>query len=393
MTAHSALGPSAAHRWKACPGSVNAERLVRLANPDADGSSPFAEEGTRAHELCETLLNNPELPLPGDDIETMEDVDMLRHCLRYRDYCLNVAGESAMTFVEERVTMPRVHPDCFGTADFIAYRPEYKHLHIIDLKYGAGQFVEVHENPQAMLYAEGARQMMWDRHKISPRFYTVHIFQPRAMQGENIANYQFKNTRLDDFVTETAAQAIATQTDIDTFNPGDKQCHWCLANPCRARQQQMHDMLAEEFDELDDHDITDTMVRLIAESPLMTDAELSDWLAKAGSLKAFVAKIEALAYERAMDHHVLPGFKLVEGRGSYKPNREALEFILGDEVYQPPKLRSMTDLRKHLGTRAFDDTAKMYFRRMPGKPTLVKEDDPRREWSETADIKDMLDDL
>lgn len=388
MAKHSALGPSSAHRWKECAGSINAERLYRKAHPDSDDSSPYAEEGTRAHELCERLLNDLDLPQPGDDIETMEDADMLRHCLRYRDYCLTVAGEYAQTFVEVLVKMPRVHKDCYGTADFIAYIPEYKHLHVIDFKYGAGQFVEVYENPQAMLYAEGARQMMWDKYKMSPRNYTVHVFQPRAMQGENIASYQFTNTRLDDFVTETLTQALATETDTTSFNPGDKQCHWCLANPCKARQEQIAALFADEFDDLDDG-----FEGLSEYSPLLSDVEVASWLKRATALKQFVSKIESVAYERAMNNTSIPGFKLVEGRGSYQANNEALEFILGDVVYKEPTVRSMTDLKKRLGTSEFNAVAKQYYRRVAGKPTLVPEHDKRAEWNELGDMQSMFEEL
>ena len=361
---------------------------MRLANPNADESSPYAEEGTRAHELCERLLLNPDLPEPGDDIDMMEDTEMLRHALRYRDYCLNVGGDGAITGVEQRVKMPAIHKKCYGTADYFAYIPEYRHLHCIDLKYGAGQYVEVEENPQAMMYAEGVRQWLYDEHGISPRYYTVHIFQPRLMQGENIASYQFTAARLNDFVHETSLEAKATEYDIDKFVPGDKQCHWCLANPCRARQAQMHEMLAGEFDDLDDaiDDLKET-------SPLMSEDEIAAWLSKAEALKKFISSIEAMAYERAMNHTPIPGFKLVEGRGSYKPRPEALEFILGDEIYQPRKVRSMTDLKKHLGVTKFNEVAAPYYKRQPGKPTLVPEQDNRPEWSETGDIDAMLEDL
>lgn len=50
MSAHAQLGPSGASRWMACPGSV------RLSAGLPDESSPFAEEGTKAHELAEICL-------------------------------------------------------------------------------------------------------------------------------------------------------------------------------------------------------------------------------------------------------------------------------------------------------------------------------------------------
>ena len=47
---HSKLSPSSAHRWMACPGSV------RLEAQFPDESSPYAKEGTTAHELVESMM-------------------------------------------------------------------------------------------------------------------------------------------------------------------------------------------------------------------------------------------------------------------------------------------------------------------------------------------------
>ena len=50
--AHAKLGASNAHRWMACPGSVAAEDGL------PDQSSPFALEGTEAHDLGEKALGD-----------------------------------------------------------------------------------------------------------------------------------------------------------------------------------------------------------------------------------------------------------------------------------------------------------------------------------------------
>ena len=54
--AHSKIGPSAAHRWIACPGSVG------LSRGEPNRSSSFALEGTAAHELCEQIMRHGEEP-------------------------------------------------------------------------------------------------------------------------------------------------------------------------------------------------------------------------------------------------------------------------------------------------------------------------------------------
>lgn len=50
MSKHALLSPSSAHRWCNCPGSV------ALTKDLPNVSSPYAEEGTRAHRLAELAL-------------------------------------------------------------------------------------------------------------------------------------------------------------------------------------------------------------------------------------------------------------------------------------------------------------------------------------------------
>ena len=47
---HALLGASSAARWLACPASARATEGL------PDDETPYAAEGTRAHEMCETAL-------------------------------------------------------------------------------------------------------------------------------------------------------------------------------------------------------------------------------------------------------------------------------------------------------------------------------------------------
>ena len=50
MAKHAYLSASASHRWLACPPSA------KLCAELEDQSSPYAQQGTDAHELCEYLV-------------------------------------------------------------------------------------------------------------------------------------------------------------------------------------------------------------------------------------------------------------------------------------------------------------------------------------------------
>lgn len=50
MTSHAFLSASASHRWLACPPSA------KLCAEVPDEESPYAKQGTDAHELCQYLV-------------------------------------------------------------------------------------------------------------------------------------------------------------------------------------------------------------------------------------------------------------------------------------------------------------------------------------------------
>ena len=83
MTAHHPLGPSGGHRWMACPGSV------RLCSDLPDTSSPYAEEGTKAHRLTELCLRQglcANTPPDGPDEASTYPAEMREHVQTYLDY-------------------------------------------------------------------------------------------------------------------------------------------------------------------------------------------------------------------------------------------------------------------------------------------------------------------
>ncbi len=52
MAKHAYLAASASHRWLKCPPSA------KLCAQEEDKGSPYAQQGTDAHELCQYLLES-----------------------------------------------------------------------------------------------------------------------------------------------------------------------------------------------------------------------------------------------------------------------------------------------------------------------------------------------
>ena len=80
---HAKLSASGSERWLNCPGSVKAEEGY------ASTSSPFAQEGTLAHELAEVCLREGTDPtkLIGTELSSKVITEEMAYYVReYQDY-------------------------------------------------------------------------------------------------------------------------------------------------------------------------------------------------------------------------------------------------------------------------------------------------------------------
>lgn len=373
--AHSALGPSAAAKWSNCAAALSAEARFLELNPDYDDSNPAAEEGTRAHELADNILQDPDFDTSG------EEAEMLRHCLRYVDYCLEtgVGDLNAIRATEQRLYMPGIHADAYGTGDYSVYTPSDETLHTIDFKYGQGVFVEVEGNLQLVMYAEGARHFLEKEHGIKAKKFVMHIYQPRM---DNIASWEIDRTELRNKVAFLKKAALATRQIPNAYNPGEKQCQWCIAKPiCKAYKNHCLQTAQEAFDDIDpDPDLAKGLLT----DGIMSDEQVGDLLSRWGDITRMGEALKEYAHARALQGKKIPGYKLVDGRSSYTPNKATLEFLYGDDndIYKEPALKSKTEMRKLIGSKVFDaDMEELEtYKKTTGSPTLAPEDDRRAEW-------------
>ena len=356
MGTHALLSPSAAHRWMNCPPSA----CLELEFPSS--SSEVAAEGTAAHALCEHKLRKLLKLRSKRPHSDFEDDEMDRCSDDYVSFVQEQMGEipSPMVLVEQRLDLTRYVPEAFGTADCIIVCGD--RLHIVDFKYGMGVLVEAEHNPQMMLYALGALELLdgiYDIQKIS-----VSIFQPRR---ENVCTWSLPKEELlrwarDDLV-EKARLAYAGEGE---YCAGE-WCTFCRASVrCRARAEEKLRLAKEEF----------------KYPPLITDEEIEDVLGEIPELIKWANAILAYATDAAVNHgKEWTGFKIVEGRSvrRYKDEdavaREA-ESAGYTDIFDR-KLISLTQMEKLMGKKAFTDILGGLIEKPPGKPTLVPLSDKR----------------
>lgn len=370
MTVHAKLSASGAKKWLSCPGSV----VLEAQFPD-EGSA-YAQEGTNAHSLGEAKIRlavkeytNAKYQKAIKDLAV--DEEMESYTDGYRDFVLerfNAAKAKtpdAKLLLEQRLDFSEYVPEGFGTGDCVVVAGGY--LEIIDLKYGAGVVVDAENNPQLRLYALGAFEA-WD-YLYGIDEITMTIYQPRR---DNISTETIG-------AGELSAWGEAVKAKAELANSGTEECFagchcdegFCKARPiCRAYADSCNQLAALEF----------------KRPALLSLEEVAETLELSARLVKWAELVKAYALDQALSGVNVPGYKLVEGRSSrgFAAEDEAVISTLTEAGYNREdliisKLRTVADMEKFLGKKAFNELLDNMVTKTTGTPTLVPISDKRPE--------------
>lgn len=369
---HAKLSASGAARWLACPPSVKLESMFPKT------SSPYAEEGTAAHELAELAARYWLGEISEADYENARDT--LSHGKYYNaemqgcanDYGRFIADKanSAREACPDAVVELEVQgldfsqwaPEGHGTGDCIIVADDW--LEIIDFKYGKGYRVEAFNNPQMRLYALGAIVRYGQLYDIENVRMT--IIQPRLSGVQSSDEMAAKELLAwaETYVKPRAKLAFAGNGE---FAPGADTCKFCRAKEqCRAR--------------------ADANLALFDEAPdvlLITPDEAGVILKKAADIKAWLADLEALCVKTLFAGKPVEGWKLVEGRSNRKfvDENMVVEAMTKagytEAEFYEHKLITLTQMEKMLGKKVVAKVLAGLIIKPAGKPTLAPEKDTR----------------
>lgn len=379
---HALLGASSAARWIACPPSARATEHL------PGETSKYAEEGTRAHELCEAHLRNNlrwweagygALPLSGStrlDGEPDDPPEMVRATNQYVDFVHLQWGlylHQPSVFIEQEVDVSQWVPGGFGTCDCLLIGDGI--LHIIDFKYGQGVPVNPEHNPQLMYYALGAYALFEGIDEVDT--VRLSIVQPR-MQEEP----QTWELPLADLLT-WAREVLAPAAHMAWRGEGEfvtgEHCRFCKAYPsCRAWQKQYGPLAGFEP---------------YPEPATLSDEELGEWLQKLEGLAAYAKDLEEYAQQALLDGRSLPGWKLVQGRSTRKWTDQDAAFRqmehdgIDEAMLYTRTPISLTAAEKMIGKKKFAETMSAFITRAPGAPKLAAASDPRPAYNRLEGFK------
>ena len=363
MKKHAKLSPSSSDRWLNCPGSISACEGVK------DESSVYADEGTFAHEVAETVLRKfaenggrvtaaTLLKLSKGIVSSCKrftvDEAMIDHLDDYVHYCAERI-KAGQYWIESKVQA--VPGRVFGTADFIALDKDT--LEVIDFKYGAGVPVSPVDNSQAKIYALGALdKIMQSQRRVYDKITKVRIsiFQPRCAAGGGTD--ELTKDELLAWHTEVLMPGVrATEGDVEDPLSEPPRCagEWCRFCPVKGNCYALKDAALTAAKDV----FSDTKAIVVAAKQPdprdLTLEQIGRALAAIPLLEAWMKAIHEHAYETANAGTPIPGFKLVRKTGNRVWKNEAAARMMLEEMlptgvspFTEPKLISPAQAEKKL---------------------------------------------
>lgn len=420
---HSERGPSTAHRWRACPGSVILSRGI----PNTAGIE--AAYGTVFHDYaadCLELGIDPQ-GFVGDSMivdghgRLEFDQQMADSMLNGLDLLWALADvPGAKMLVEQRVDLTEwIGPGEFGTTDAAVIDPFNWRLVVFDWKYGQGVPVSPEWNDQAICYALGtwtsfAAEMfeaflIEDAAKKGETFdpnvpweddieVIIMVEQPRAPGGGGTWT-----TDMGTLLRE--GRKIRRDADLSLkpnapFNPGPSQCQFCPAarmNICKARAELVLTELGQDFDGLDDDFLSGAEMDLPKPKSL-TPEQRTQVLLHRKVIDKFLDSLHEEAYNDAKNRRPTPGMKLVEGRNPPRKWKDVtkaeilLEYDFNEKAYTK-KILSPTQVEDRVGKRKYLTRFARMVDTGESKPILVPETDKRQALPDiTSDFDGLFED-
>lgn len=361
--AHAVLSASSSARWLKCPPSAVAATMY------PNTGTEFTREGTLAHEVAEWVASGDSkkknLPKGQDDGVTAEMLDCAR---AYSDYIHElITDNNAVVLLEQRLDFSPWVPDGFGTGDCIIIQGN--RLDVVDYKYGQGVAVSAENNSQMRLYGLGALNDFGDIYDITE--VGMHIFQPRL---NNISTEVLTDGELLSW-----GEAVRPIAEKAAKGKGD----YCSGEHCRfcPHAGQCPTLSADCM----------KVVNLgggKAAVPTMAPWMIADILKQETLITGWLKAVKERALSQMLSGEEIPGYKVVEGRGSRGWSEEVMvEMALEragftEDQYTKTELLSPAQMEKSIGKKKVAELLSEFLTTKPGSPTIAPATDKREAYNQ-----------
>lgn len=360
--AHAVLSASSSSRWLKCPPSAVAATMY------PNTGTEFTREGTLAHEVAEVMARERLGQGPSHHTWAEEYTSEMLDCAEaYCDYIQElITDDQAVVLLEQRLDFSPWVPEGFGTGDCIIIQGN--RLDIIDYKYGKGVAVSAENNSQMRLYALGALNDYGLIYNITE--VGMHIFQPRL---NNISTEVL-------IVDELMAwgEEVAPIAELASQGKGD----YCSGEHCRfcPHAGQCPTLSADCM----------KVVNLgggKAAVPTMAPWMIADILKQESMISGWLKAVKERALSQMLSGEEIPGYKVVEGRGSREWSDEnavgrALVAAHYDETeYLKMELLSPAQMEKSIGKKKVAELLSEFITTKPGSPTIALASDKREPYN------------
>ena len=363
--AHAVLSASSSSRWLKCPPSAVAATMYPSTGTE------FTREGTLAHEVAEAVVR---AYINGRDISNIHTpkavtTEMVQCAYAYNDYIQElITDENAVVLLEQRLDFSPWVPDGFGTADCIIIQGH--RLDVVDYKFGKGVTVSAEDNSPMMLYGLGALNEFGDIYEIHE--VGTHILQPRlnniSSEVLEVEALRFWGDRVVKPVAELAAQGKGDYCSGEhcRFCPHAGQCPTLSADCMKV-------------------------VNLgggKAAVPTMAPWMIADILKQESMVSGWLKAVKERALSQMLSGEEIPGFKVVEGRGSreWRSDDEVEAFMessgFSPEQYTETKILSPYQMEKSIGKKRAAELLADFIVTKPGNPTIAPATDKRQPYSQ-----------
>ncbi len=351
------VGGSTAKRVMNCPGSV---ALVQKMPPQP--SNKYADEGTLLHNVIAEIVmsdKHPEEFLHTKYNDQVLTLDLIDNKLVPALAALDVIDPNKEMEIEAetRVGFGDLLPSVFGSTDLIG-RIGSRAV-VLDWKFGDGVAVEVEENPQLMFYAAAA--MRTEETKWA--FAGVEEIEMVIVQPPQVKRWVTTPARIAQFEKDLVKAVKLAQQPNAELKIGD-HCRWCTAKPiCPQMTGAVDRALKTQIESID--------------APM-----LGAYLANADMLEQWITDLRALALQILDSGASVPGYKLVNKRGTrqWTDEKDVVHWLDGiglesTEIYSK-ELLSPAQMEKVLKKRKMTLPDDLVVSVSSGT-TLAAESDPR----------------